>query len=150
MISASTSDDFKNITKVSFLDAKKVFYPLKYVLEKRDVVFDDDQALIITNLVPEDLKYPASVKLTDAGMLRDYKIDVSVYNQSAHTEAQLEDFDHKKVIVVLHHAKGKFIIGCNEMPLTFSFNDDNTTNPALDNGYTIVCRGNAYYLKVSI
>jgi hypothetical protein len=69
-------ENYKDITKISILDAKVVFYPLKYVLEKRDIAFDEDLAIII-KLMPEDLKYPASVKMTDAGVLRDYKIEVA-------------------------------------------------------------------------
>jgi hypothetical protein len=30
-------ENYKDITKISILDAKVVFYPLKYVLEKRDI-----------------------------------------------------------------------------------------------------------------
>jgi hypothetical protein len=76
MINALTSENYKDITKISILDAKVVFYPLKYVLEKN---FDED--FFIIKLMPEDLKYPASVKMTDAGVLRDYKIEVAINNQ---------------------------------------------------------------------
>jgi carbamoylphosphate synthase large subunit len=85
------------------LDAKVVFYPLKYVLEKRDI-FDEDLAIII-KLMPEDLKYPASVKMTDAGVLRDYKIEVAINNQHPETIDQLENLVNRKVIVVLQFLK---------------------------------------------
>jgi hypothetical protein len=52
--------------------------------------------------------------MTDAGVLRDYKIEVAINNQSID---QLENLVNRKVIVVLHHNFGKIIIGCNEMPL---------------------------------
>ncbi|MBC7847244.1 MAG: hypothetical protein H7Y10_12205 [Flavobacterium sp.] len=149
MIHALTSENYKNINKVSILDAKDVFYPLKYVLQKRDIAFDEDLALVIIPL-PEDIKYPATSKMTDAGMLKDYKIEISTNNQLPETEAQLEKKVNRKVIVVLHHNYGKIIIGCNEMPLEFLYNDDNSTNPQVDNGYTVSCRGNAYFLKVSL
>lgn len=149
MIHAITSDDYKLINKISILDAKSVFYPLKYVLEKRDISFDEDLALVIIPMI-EDIKYPATSKMTDAGVLRDYKIEISINNQSPETEAQLEKKVNRKVIVVLHHRYGKIIIGCNEMPLEFLYNDDNTVNPQSDNGFTVTCRGNAYFLKVSI
>jgi len=149
MITALTSENYKNITKVSILDARDVFFPLKYVLQKRDITFDEDLALVIIPL-PEDIKYPATSKMTDAGLLRDYKIEISINNQLPETEAQLERKVNRKVIVVLHHNYGKIIIGCNEMPLEFLFNDDNSINPQADNGFTITCRGNAYFLKVSV
>lgn len=149
MIHAITSDDYKIINKISILDAKSVFYPLKYVLEKRDISFDEDLALVIIPMI-EDIKYPASSKMTDAGVLRDYKIEISINNQKPETEAQLEKLVNRKVIVVLHHNYGKIIIGCNEMPLEYLYNDDNTVNPQSDNGFTVTCRGNAYFLKVSI
>lgn len=149
MIDAITPENYKHINKISILDSKKVFYPLKYVLEKRDIIFDDDDALIIIP-IPEDIKYPSSTKITDAGVLRDYKIEISINNQFAHTQEQLEARSNSKVILVLHHATGKIIIGCNEMPLDYLYSDDNTTNPASDNGFTVTCRGNAYFLKVSI
>jgi hypothetical protein len=41
--------------------------------------------------MPEDLKYPASVKMTDAGVLRDYKIEVAINNQHPETIDQLEN-----------------------------------------------------------
>lgn len=150
MISASTSENFKNINRVSIIESSKVFYPLKYVLQKRNIEFDDDDALIIENLLPEDLKYPAIIKQTDAGMLREYKIDLSINNQNSHTQEQLEQYDGKNVIVVLHHQSGKIIFGCNEMPLIFYFNDENTSNPSSDNGFTVICSGKSYYLKVSV
>jgi hypothetical protein len=149
MITALTSENYKNINKVSILDAKDVFYPLKYVLQKRDIAFDEDLALVIIPL-PEDIKYSATSKMTDAGTLKDYKIEISINNQLPETEAQLEKKVNRKVIVVLHHNYGKIIIGCNEMPLEFLYNDDNSTNPQVDNGYTVSCRGNAYFTKVSI
>jgi hypothetical protein len=149
MINAITSENYKNITKVSILDSKSVFYPLKYVLEKRDIAYDEDLALVINPMI-EDLSYPASSKMTDSGVLRDYKIQISINNQLPDTAARLELLHNRKVIVILHHRYGKIIIGCNEMPLDYLFTDDNTTNPLQDNGFTVVCRGNAYFLKVSI
>jgi hypothetical protein len=149
MIDASVSENYKMINKVSILDAKQVFYPMKYVLQKRDIVFDEDSALIIYPMV-EDVKYPVSSKMTDSGVLRDCKVEISINNQLPSTEKQLEKFVNKKVIVVLHHNYGKIIIGCNEMPLDYIYNDDNTVNPQSDNGFTVICRGNAYFLKVSI
>lgn len=149
MITALTSENYKNITKVSILDARDVLYPLKYVLQKRDITFDEDMALVIYPL-PEDIKYPATSKMTDAGVLKDYKIEISINNQLPETEAQLERKVNRKVIVVLHHNFGKIIIGCNEMPLEFLYNDDNSTNPQTGNGYTVYCRGNAYFSKVLV
>jgi hypothetical protein len=149
MINAINSENYKNITKVSILDSKKVFYPLKYVLEKRDISFDEDQAVVIMPML-EDLKYPATSKMNDGGLIRDYKIEIAINNQSVETEQRLELLHNRKVIVVLHHKYGKIIIGCNEMPLEYIYNDDNSTNPLSDNGFTVVCRGNAYFLKVSI
>lgn len=149
MINAITSDNYKNITKISILDAKDVFYPQKYVLQKRDITFDEDLALVIKPMI-EDVKYPSSSKMTDAGVLRDYKIEISINNQLPETIEQLERLVNRKVIVVLHHNFGKIIIGCNEMPLEYLYNDDNTTNPQADNGFTVTCRGNAYFLKVSL
>ncbi|MFV5696671.1 hypothetical protein ACM55G_14675 [Flavobacterium sp. LB3P122] len=149
MIHALTPDNYKNITKVSILDARDVFYPFKYVLQKRDIVFDEDLALVIYPMV-EDIKYPATSKMTDAGVLRDYKIEISINNQLPETEAQLEAKMNRKVIVILHHNYGKIILGCNEMPLEYIYNDENTTNPQGDNGYVVTCRGNAYFTKVSL
>lgn len=149
MITALTSENYKNITKVSILDARDVFYPLKYVLQKRDIEFDEDLALVIKPL-PEDIKYPATSKMTDAGVLKDYKLEISINNQLPETTEQLERKVNRKVIVVLHHNFGKIIIGCNEMPLEFLYNDDNSSNPQTDNGYTVYCRGNAYFSKVLV
>lgn len=149
MIDALISENYKNITKVSILDAKDVFYPLKYVLQKRDITFDEDLALVIRPMA-EDIKYPASSKATDAGVLRDYKIEISINNQLPETVEQLEQKANRKVIVVLHHNHGKIILGCNEQPLDFMYNDDNTTSAQGDNGFTVTCRGNAYFLKVSL
>jgi hypothetical protein len=147
MIHALTSDNYKNITKITILDSKTVFYPLKYVLQKRDIAYDEDLAIVIKPMI-EDLKYPSSSKMTDAGMLRDYKVEISINNQSSSTQEELEKMHNRKVIILFHHNEGKIIIGCNEMPLEYLYNDDNTVNPQSDNGFTISCRGNAYFLKV--
>ncbi|MEN9907159.1 MAG: hypothetical protein RLZZ540_300 [Bacteroidota bacterium] len=149
MIDARVSGNYININSASILDAKKVFYPMKYVLEKRDIVFDDDLAVKI-KLLPEDIKFPATSKLTDSGLLRDYKIEISINNQLPETIEKLESLQNRKVLVVLYHPYGKIIFGCNEMPLEYLFNDDNTVNPQQDNGFTVTCRGNAYFLKVSL
>jgi hypothetical protein len=149
MINAITHDDFKNITSVSILDARKVFYPMSYVLNKRDINFDDDQAVNI-KLIPEDIKFPGSAKMTDAGQLRDYKVEISINNQSRETELELEALVNKKVILVFFHSYGKIILGCNEMPLNYIFSDENTSKPESDFGFTVICRGDAYFLKVSI
>nr|WP_315245133.1 hypothetical protein [uncultured Flavobacterium sp.] len=150
MINALSSENYKFINKVVILDSKTVFYPLKYVLEKRDIAYDEDLAAVITDLIPEDIKYPGSSKMTDSGMLKGYKIEISTNNQSEKTVNVLESLHNRKVIVLLFHPEGKFIIGCNEMPLEYIYNDDNTSNPASDNGFTITCSGNSYYLKVSV
>lgn len=149
MISNLTPEDYKFITKVSFLDAKKVFYPLRYALEKRDIKFDDDQALQI-EIIPEDLKFPSGVKMADAGQLLNYKVEVTINNQTSETEEQLFNFLNKKVITVFHHKYGKIIIGCNEQPLQFLYTDDNSTSPSSTNGFTIECKGNSYFSKVII
>lgn len=149
MIDALTSDDYKMITKISILDSRAVFYPLQYVLQKRDISFDEDLALVIKPMA-EGVKYPSSSKMTDAGLIRDYKIEFSTNSQDPESQEQFEMMHNRKVIVVLHHKFGKIIIGCNEMPLDYLYDDDNTTNPQLDNGFTVTCRGNAYFLKVSL
>jgi hypothetical protein len=148
MINNFLPDNYKNITKISIIDAKKVFYPLKYVIEKRDILIDEDSALTILPL-PEDIKYPSNTKITDAGMLWDYKLEISINNQNPITEAELLKNVNKKVIVVFHHNDGKIIFGCNEMPLQFLYGDDNTSNPATHCGYSVECRGNSYFSKVS-
>jgi hypothetical protein len=61
-------------TSLKILDAKVVL-PIKICFRKARYCFDEDLAII--KLMPEDLKYPASVKMTDAGVLRDYKIEVA-------------------------------------------------------------------------
>jgi hypothetical protein len=149
MICALTSENYKNITKVTILDSKAVFYPLKYVLQKKDISFNEDLALVIIPIA-EEIKYPSTSKMTDSGVLRDYKFELSINNQSPETIEQLERFLNKKVILVLHHKFGKIIIGCNEMPLTYSFDDDNFSSSQLDNGFSVTCRGNSYFLKVSV
>ena len=149
MIHALTSDNYKNITKVSILDAKAVFYPLKFVLQKKDISFNEDLSITIIPLA-EEIKYPSISKLTDSGILRDCKFEISINNQSRDTTEKLEQFINKKVILVLHHKYGKIIIGCNEMPLTYTFDDDNTSSSQMDNGFSITCRGNSYFLKVSV
>lgn len=149
MINALTPDNFKNIYKATILDARKVFYPLKYVLEKRDITYDEDLAVEI-KLIAENIKYPSSSKMTDAGMLRSYKIDFDINNQSVVTETKLESLQNRKIILILHHPQGHIIFGCNEMPLQFLFDDDNSSSPQKDSGFLVSCTGNAYFLKVSL
>jgi hypothetical protein len=149
MIDANTTSNYKYISKVSVLDARKVFYPYSYALQKRDIQFDDDQALIIIP-IPMDVEFPGTMKSGDAGSLREYKFEATINNQEPETEAQLEALDNRKVIIVLHHLYGKIIIGCNEMPLLFTFVDDNNIDPGNNAGYQISCRGTSYFLKVSI
>lgn len=148
MITNQNAQSFGTLKKISIIDSTKVFYPLQYVLQKKDISFNDDDALIILPL-PEDVKFPSSAKVTDSGMLFSYKVDITVTDQSTHTEDQITKLTNKKAIVVFHYNQKKIIIGCNETPLQFLFNDDNTTNPEGDNGFSIILTGNTYYLKVN-
>lgn len=149
MIDATTSDNYKNINKVVILDNKKVFYPLKHQLQKRDISYDEDLAVIICPL-PEDLKYPVASKVTDAGTIRDCKIEITINNQSSSTQDQLELMTNRKVIVILYYPEGKMIFGCNENPLEFLYNPDNSSKPQEDSGFTVLCRGNTYFTQVSL
>lgn len=147
MIKNDIPDDYKNITKISIINKKRVFYPLRYVLQERDIVIDENDCLTIFPL-PEDIKFPSSNKGTDAGTIIDYKVEITVNNQSKLTRKEIFKYFNQKVIVVLHYSTGKIIIGCNELPLLFLCSEENTTNPAGTNGYSIECRGNAYFPKV--
>lgn len=149
MIPALNFENYKNITRISILNSRSIFYPIKFVLESRDIAFDENDALTV-NPIFDDLKYPATVKLGDAGQLWEYVVQFSINNQSLITRTELQKLINQKVIIVLHHPEGRFIIGCNEFPLTFLFGDDNTTNPASSNGYSIECRGFSYISKVIV
>ncbi len=149
MINALTSENYRFIKRVLILNSKQVFYPLKYGLEGRDITFDEDDALIVKPII-EDVKYPATVKIGDAGQLWEYKLEFSINSQDAVTSNQLYKLINKKVIVVLEHPEGRFIIGTNEFPLSYIFADDNSTNPATSNGFSVECRGNSYISKVSV
>jgi hypothetical protein len=74
--------------------------------------------------------------------LRDYKIEV-VNNQHRNnwSAGKLGKKKWWSYTTILE----KIIIGCNEMPLEYLFNDDNTTNPQGDNGFTVTCRGNLLF-----
>lgn len=147
MIHASSSSDHLIIDKISIVDAKKVNYTNFHVLNRKPIHFDDADAVMIKPL-PEDVKFPASSKLTDSGSLFNYKISISINNQSAGTHRQLESFLNKKVICVLHTNQGYIIIGVTEQPLTFLYEDDNTTSAASFNGFSVTLSGNTYYCKV--
>lgn len=149
MIQAPITDNYKNITKVTILDSKKVFYPIRYVLQKRDIMYDDDLALEV-ELLPQDIKYPSSSKISDSGLLRFYKISFTINNQSNETELALENFQNKKVIIILHYPDGRMIFGCNEQPLDYIFDDENDINPQSNSGFSVTCSGNSYFLKVSL
>lgn len=150
MIKNLSPENYKNIYKISIIPAKSVNYPLLYVLQKRNIVFDDDQALIIRPL-PEDLKYPSNSKMSDSGVFFNYKLAISITDQSPSTEDQLMKHINQKVIVVLHYNnEGRMIIGCNENPLMFLFEDDNSSNPSTNNGYNVECSGNTYFTKVNL
>ncbi|WP_417365938.1 hypothetical protein [Flavobacterium beibuense] len=140
-------EDHKLITKVSIIERSKVFYPLRFAIQKRDIIFNEALALTIIPL-PDDVNYPASTKSNDAGQLWDYRVQVTTNNQNPVTSAELFRFLNKKVIVVLHHNAGRIILGCNEMPLQFSYSDDNTSNPASTSGFTVECTGNSIIPKV--
>lgn len=149
MITNIFAENYKHITKVCILDARKVFYNMQCVLQKRDIFFDDDDALIIHPL-PEDIKYPSSSKIVDSGHLFSYKSEITIINQDSYTESELARFLNKKVILVFYYKQGKIIIGCNENPLQFMFDEDNSSNPATNNGFTVIISGNTCYGKVNL
>lgn len=150
MIHNNASDIYKNVEKIFIIKAKDVHYPFQYVLQKRNLVFDEDAALIIKPL-PEDLRYPANSKITDSGQLTTYKVGISVSDQNCDTESEIMDFINQKVILVFKYLNaGRTIIGCNENPLQFLFEDDNAAGPTQNHGYNIECAGNTYFTKVNL
>lgn len=150
MINNQHPEFYKNIQKVSIIESKNVLYNLQSVLQKKNIFFDEDSALVIRPL-PEDIRYPSNSKMTDGGMIVNYKISFSIIEQSIETEKKLQSYENKRVIVVLHYNNsGKIIIGCNENPLTFLYEDDNTSNPSMNNGFNIECSGNTYFTKVNL
>lgn len=148
MITNSNFENFRDLKKIAILNSKNVFYPFSSVLQKKDIIFNDADALIIFPL-PEDVKFPSSSKNTDSGMLFNYKVDITVTDQKEHTEEQIVKFMNKKVIIVFFYENGKVIIGCNENPLQFLFNDDNSSVPTSDQGFSITVAGSTYFLKVN-
>lgn len=149
MIKNQHPEFYKNIQKISIINSKDVLYNLQSVLQRKNIFFDEDAALVIRPL-PEDIRYPSSSKMTDGGMILSYKIAISIIEQSVETEKKLEKLQNKRVIMVLHYNNsGRMIIGCNENPLTFLYEDDNTINPSSNNGFNIECIGNTYFTKVN-
>lgn len=145
----NTPDNFKNVTRVYILDAKKVFYPLRYFLQGRDVRFDilADHVLSV-ELLPEDIDYPADLKNTDSGYIINYKVAFTINNQSAFTQSKLQGWQGKKVIVVLDYGLGRMIIGSNEMPMRMTYYDENSSSSQKNNTYSVVCTGNTFQPKV--
>ena len=139
-------DNYKHFNKVSFIDRRKVFYPLRFALQHRDINFNEENSLTVLPM-PEDVNFPASVKLNDSGTLWEYRVEVTINNQDPVTEKELTAYLNRKVIIVLHHNQGRVILGCNEMPLEFLYEDNNTTNPASVSGYTIQCAGKSLLPK---
>lgn len=147
MITNSTPSDTLLITKVAIIDFKKVMYNLQSVLQKKDITFDDDDALIIIPL-PEDVTFPSSSKITDAGTVWNYKVGIDINNQHPSTVDQVMNYLNKKVICVLYTLNEKIIIGCNEQPLSFLPEENNTVKPEAFHGLTVALSGNTYYNKV--
>lgn len=147
MISNSTPSDTLLITKVVIIDFKKVMYNLQSVLQKKDISFDDDDALIIIPL-PEDVTFPSSSKITDAGTIWNYKIGIDINNQHPNTVEQVMAYLNKRVICVIYTLDQKIIIGCNEQPLSFLPEENNTVKPEAFHGLTVSLSGNTYYNKV--
>lgn len=149
MINNFPSDVFGLLEKISIVDNKKVFYPYSSVLQKKNIVFDDSDALVIKPL-PEDVKFPSSPKIIDSGQLFSYKIDITIVDQLPQTETEIINWLNKRVICIFHFSNKKIIFGCNEQPLQFFFQDDNYILPTNDNGFSIVLSGNTYSLKVIV
>ncbi|MFN7013536.1 MAG: hypothetical protein ACK4ON_04595 [Bacteroidia bacterium] len=132
------------------IKAKDVLYPFQYVLQKRNIVFDEDFALIIKPL-PDDVRYPANAKITDSGQLLTYKVSISINDQNCSNESELMNFINQKVILVFQYLNaGRTIIGCNENALQFLFEDDNASSASQSHGYNIECSGNTYFTKVNL
>jgi len=147
MITNHTASDTLLITKVAIIDFKKVMYNLQSVLQKKDISFDEDDSLIIIPL-PEDVKFPSSTKISDAGTVWNYKISIDINNQHPNTVEQVMAYLNKKVICVIYTKNEKIIIGCNEQPLLFLPEENNTVKPEAFHGLTISLSGNTYYNKV--
>lgn len=149
MISNNTSEIFKNVYKIHIIKSKDVFYPLQHVLQKKNLVFDERSVLTIKPL-PEDLRYPASSKLTDSGQTTTYKISLSVVDQEPQTEEQLMEYLNQNVILVFDYFNtGRCIIGCNENPLFILLEDNNASSALQDHGFSVEIAGTTYFAKVN-
>jgi hypothetical protein len=150
MILNTTLELYKNIDTIFIIKNKDVFYPLQHVLQKKNIVFDENSALAI-KLLPEDMRYPANSKITDSGQITAYKLSLSITDQDKHTEEQLFDCINQKVIVVFKYLNaGRCVVGCNENPLFFLFEDDNASNPIQNHGFNVELTGNTYFTKVNL
>jgi len=147
MISNKTPSDTLLITKVAIIDSKKIIYSLQSVLQKKDISFNEHDALIIIPMA-EDVKFPSSTKITDAGTVWNYKIGIGINNQHKSTVDQVMSYLNKKVICVLFTKESKIIIGCNEQPLSFLPDEDNTVRSDGFLGLSVSLTGNSYYNKV--
>lgn len=147
MIHSSISSDTLLITKMAIIDSKKIIYSLQSVLQKKDISFNEHDALIIIPMA-EDVKFPSSTKITDAGTVWNYKIGIGINNQHKSTVDQVMAYLNKKVICVLFAKESKIIIGCNEQPLSFLPEEDNTVRSDGFLGLSVSLTGNTYYNKV--
>jgi len=150
MIHNSGSDIHKNIDKIFIIKSKDVHYPFQHVLQKRPLVYDESIALIIKP-VPDDVRYPGNSKITDSGQLTTYKVLISITDQNCENERELMNFLNQKVILDIRYLNaGRSIIGCNENPLQFIYEDDNASNASQSHGYNVECSGNTYFTKVNL
>lgn len=104
----------------------------------------DNYQILITDLLPKDIKVSSPTKITDAGVLYSSDISFTLTPQDKYLQQLLETYNNKEVIVLVSKRKTNHLYGSVAQPLLFKYAPLNANDPSSIKGYTIDIEGETY------
>ncbi len=104
----------------------------------------DSANVIITDLLPENIKVDGSTKVTASGRLYPVAVNYTQTPQDKALQELLETYNNQLVVVLVSKRAASFLYGTSAQPLLFTYDELNANNHAGIKGYNIKMDGEGY------
>ncbi len=104
----------------------------------------DDSQVLITDLLPNNIKVDHTTKTSNAGKLYASSISFTITPQHKSLQEILETYNNKEVVVLVSKHNTNHLYGTTTQPLLFKYAELNSPDPIAIKGYTITMKGDNY------
>jgi len=101
----------------------------------------DTAQVLMTDLLPQNLNFKNSTKITKSGILHNVAIDFLITPQDKKLQDLLETYQNKEMVVLLSKTNTTHVVGTTINPLLFVYEPVNDNKPNALKGYKIKLKG---------